>query len=109
MIADTIARIEKRLAESSLDPAEKQRLVDLVAQLRQELDALPADSAEKASSVASFAEVAAQEATRGEKNPDLVAHATQGLEKAAHGLGRGYPGLTRIVNQLCELLSDTGI
>ncbi len=109
MTEDTIARIEATLKNSALEAAEKQQLLQLVESLRRELRSLPQERAEKGASVAAFAEVAAREAVRKEKDPEMLDYATGGMAKALQNLGKDHPGLTRVVNQICDFLSGTGI
>lgn len=106
---DTISRIEAMLQDSSLNADEKRKLLELVAGLKQELQALPKEGAEKAASVAAFAELATREAMRQEKDPALLEHATSGLDLAQQRLSKDYPKLARIVNQFCDFLSGSGI
>ena len=109
MTEDTIVRIEATLKNSTLAAEEKQQLLQLVESLRLELRALPQERAEKGASVAAFTEVAAREAVRKDKDPELLDYATGGMAKALENLGKEHPGLTRVVNQICDFLSGTGI
>lgn len=111
MINDTLRRIEQRLQESSLESGEKDRLQQLLVQLRSELENLPEESAESASSVAAYAEIATLQATRegGSKESKLIEHASEGMSLSLAGFEQEHPGLTRAVNQFCEFLSGMGI
>ena len=109
MVNETLNRVEAQLRDSRMVPAEKKRLLGLLEELKRELQAPAQAQAEDAASVAAFAEVAAREAAREEINPELLEHASAGLEKAAQSFGHKHPGLTRVVNQICDFLSGTGI
>lgn len=109
MIKDTISRIEARLKDAQISDTEKEGLLKLLEELRGELEGIAANNAEKASSVASFAEIATREGTRGEKDPELLEHATDGLNKSIRSFESEHPELSRIVGQICDFLSGTGI
>lgn len=109
MANETITRIEQMLRDATLPQEERDTLLELMANLRQELATLSGEGAEKAASVASFTEVAAREAVRREKDPALLEHATAGMTKAVQSVGSGATGLTRVVNQICDFLSSMGI
>lgn len=109
MTDDTIARIDALLRSSALSAAEKEQLLGLVGALRTELKALPQERAEKGASVAAFTEVATREAVRKDKDPEMLNYATGGIGKALGNLGKDHPALTRVVNQICDFLSGTGI
>lgn len=106
---DTIKRIEQRLNDSAIAPAEKQKLLELVGSLRKELEQIPQEKRDEAGSVAEFAEVAASQALKENKNPALVEHASEGVNKAMEGMAQDYPSLTRVVGQFCDFLSSMGI
>lgn len=109
MINQTLVRIEQRLRDAALDSQEKQTLQELVGNLRAELEALPESSREQAASLAAFTEVAAGEAVRREKDPAVLAHATEGIGISLRRMGQDHPALTRVVGQLCDFLSGMGI
>ena len=77
--------------------------------LKAELRKLEAAHAEKASSVAGFADAAAREAARKERSPKRVRLALDGLADAAQELEATHPNLAAAVAEICRELSSLGI
>jgi len=110
MIEETIARIEARLKSAeSLSDGNRKELQALLATLKDELQALSRTDADQARSIAGFVELTTHEATREEKQPELLQHSMRGLESSVYGLEAKHPKLTELVNSFCMLLSNTGI
>src|ERR1017187_2947396 len=79
MLHDTISNIEGRIRNSgAVDESHRAELLKLLGQLRGEIAALSKTHQEQAESIASFAEVSAQEATRETKNPETLRHSIGG-------------------------------
>src|ERR1017187_5818100 len=79
MLHDTISNIEGRIRNSgAVDDSHRAELLKLLGQLRGEIGALSKTHQEQAESIASFAEVSAQEATRETKNPETLRHSIGG-------------------------------
>jgi hypothetical protein len=110
MLEETIKRIEDSVrGDAGIDPAEKGKLLALLANLKTELRDLEATRGEAARSIAGLAGVAAHEATRQEKNAELLPHAVKGLAMSVEGLETSHPKLVETVNALCVMLSNMGI
>jgi predicted phage gp36 major capsid-like protein len=77
--------------------------------LKADLKKLDAAHAEKAGSVAGFADAAAHEAGRKERSPKRVRLALDGLTDAASELEATHPNLTATVAEICRELSSLGI
>ena len=77
--------------------------------LKAELRKLEAEYAEKAGSVAGFADAAAHEARRKQRSPKRVRLALDGLADAAQELEATHPKLTAAVAEICRELSSLGI
>ena len=77
--------------------------------LKAELRKLEAQHAEKAGSVAGFADAAAHEAARKPRSPKRVKLALDGLADAASELESTHPKLTATVAEICRELSSLGI
>lgn len=107
---ETLDRIEARIrAAESLSPERKRELLALLEQLRREVGALPPVQQEQARSVTGFAEVSTHEATRARHNPKLLAHALEGLRASVSEFEQSHPNLVRVVNAICNTLSNLGI
>ena len=110
MIQDTIGKIESQLKKSeTIKPENKNELLDLLRQLKLEIEGLAKTNAEGARTVAGFTEISAHEATRSEKNPELLELSLTGLEKAVNGFEESHPQLVGLVNRLCTVLANSGV
>lgn len=110
MIDETISKIEARLKESgSVTEDAKRDLSVLLATLKTEVTALSQTHAEQAQSIAGFTQTSAHEATREQKNPELLKLSLEGLETSVDGFEKSHPRLVQIVNRICTTLSNIGI
>ena len=110
MIQEQLDKIEKRLeASESVKEGEKTDLLNLLSNLRTEIDSLSRTHCEEAESITGFAELSTREATRQEKNPALLKLATEGLAFSVEGFETSHPKLVEIVNAFCTILANLGI
>lgn len=110
MVDETLAKIEARIrASESLSPERKGELLELLGQLRREVGALPPADADAARSITGFTEVSAHEATRQRRDPKRLRHALDGLRASVTEFEESHPNLVRIVNSICNTLSNLGI
>jgi hypothetical protein len=110
MVQETISKIEGRIRGSgTVDEGQRAELLKLLGQLRGEIATLSKTHQEQAESIASFAEVSAQEATREKKNPETLKHSIGGLESSVGELEKTHPQLTGIVNRIASMLANMGI
>ncbi len=110
MLRDTIQKIEERLAgNNSLTPESREELLRLLATLKTEVSTLSQSDAEHAQSIAGFTAVSAHEATREERNPELMELSLKGLSQSVEGFEESHPKLVQAVNSICTTLSNLGI
>ena len=110
MIDDTIAKIEARIRKANSVPEEnKAELLNLFSTLKSEVAQLARTDEEQAQSITGFTEVSTHEATREEKNPELLKHSLDGLSSSVAGFEESHPKLVQIVNRICTTLSNLGI
>jgi len=110
MINDTIGEIEARIhGTESVGATQKRELLALLATLRTEVAALSQTHREAADSIAGFARLSAQEATRTQPDPRLRELSLQGLNSSTEGFKQSHPQLVQIVNNITKTLSDLGI
>lgn len=110
MLRDTISKIEGRIQNSgAMDDTHRAELLKLLGQLRGEIAALSKTHQEQAESIASFAEVSAQEATRETRNPETLRHSIGGLESSVGEFEKTHPHLVGIVNRIATMLANMGI
>jgi hypothetical protein len=110
MILETLDKIETRIQGASVVKEESKReLLALLNTLKREVAELSRTHSEQAQSIAGFAEVSTHEATREEKNPELLQLSLKGLSASAAGFETSHPRLVEIVNSICITLSSLGI
>ena|SRR5437016_5362347 len=110
MIDETISKIEAKLKDAgSLSDDAKRELAGLLGTLKTEITALSKTHADQAQSIAGFAQTSAHEATREEKNPELLKLSLEGLAISVDGFEESHPSLVQIVNRICTTLSNIGI
>lgn len=110
MIRDTIENIEKRIENSDrLSFKDKQEFLKLLSTLESEVVSLHETNPEQAESITGFTKVSTHEATREEKNPQLVRLSIKGLTSSVEGFEKSHTELVRIVNSLAQMLSNIGI
>ncbi|HUN54860.1 MAG TPA: DUF4404 family protein [Smithella sp.] len=110
MIQDRLDKIEERLKQNqAVKESDKAELLDLLKSLRTEITDLSKTRHEQAESVAGFAELSAREATRKEKNPELISLSIKGLTSSVQDFEVSHPQLVEIINRFCTMLSNLGI
>jgi hypothetical protein len=110
MVRETIARIENQLkTNDSLAAEKKQELLSLVGELKQEVAVLAETHHEDASSIASFTETSVHEATRMERNAELLTHSLDGMALSVKRFEVSHPRLTGLVNAIGQTLWKIGI
>ncbi len=110
MIQRTIENIETKIRESkSVTDENRAELLGLLASLKQEIAELSKTHPEQAESITSFAQASAHEATRSEKNPDLLKLSLDGLSESVKELEASHPDLLQLVNKVSQALANMGI
>jgi hypothetical protein len=110
MIEETIKQIESRIrAAEAITGKSKSELLGLVATLKSEITKLSKTRAEHAESITGFIDRSTHEATRREKNPELLRLSLAGLEESVKGFEASHPTLVQQVNNVCTMLANVGI
>ncbi len=110
MIDDTIQKIRTRIeVNKNMAAGKKAELLELLAELKDELQELYKSDADNAASIGGFAQVYTHEATREQKNEALVTGALAGLKKTVEGLETSHPKLTGVVNDIATVLANMGV
>ena len=110
MLHETISKIEARLKNAgSIKDEQRGELLQLLSTLKKEITTLAGTDGEKAQSIAGFTEVSTHEATRQEKNPELLKLSVQGLASSVDGFEKSHPALVALVNRIATTLSNMGI
>ena len=92
-----------------VDEKRKAELLRQMATLRAELDELARTDADRAKTIAGFAELSAHEATRPEPQPELLRLSVTGLEKSVQKFEDTHPRLVEVVGSLSAILSNIGL
>jgi len=110
MMKDTISEIEERIRNAgTLQEKSREELLDLLGQLKSQINSLSKTNQEQAQSIAGFTEVSTHEATREEKNPELLHHSIGGLKCSVEELEQSHPKLAAVVNRLADMMANMGI
>jgi pantothenate synthetase len=110
LLGETITRIEDELKRNnSLDAEKRQELLALVAELKKEASVLAETHREDARSIASFTETSVHEATRDERNEELLTHSLEGMKLSVSRFEASHPELAGLVNAISRALWEIGI
>ena len=110
MIQDTIAKIEERIRTAdSVEDGHRAELLHLLGTLKSEVGELSQTHVDQAQSIAGFTAVSAHEATREQKNPQLMRLSLDGLSSSVAEFEASHPKLVEVVNRICLTLSNLGI
>jgi hypothetical protein len=91
-----------------LNPRQKEELLRLLSDLKQEIADVSKTHEEQAHSIARFTDLFAHEATRRHKNQDLLRIAMEGLSTSVAEC-ESHPTWVETVNRISSLLSNMGI
>jgi hypothetical protein len=110
MIQRTLAKIQSRIEKGeSLTEQQRSELLQLLATLKAEIAGISKTHAEQAESITSFTEVSTHEATRRQRDPELLKLSLEGLGVSVQGLESSHPKLVEIVNAISLMLSNSGV
>lgn len=110
MLKKTIDTIEEKIHHvDSMADETKTELLHLLSTLKGEIAELSETQSEKAESITGFTQISAHEATRVEKNPDLLNLSLTGLRSSVSEFETTHPKLAETVNSICHILSNMGI
>jgi|SRR5206468_9163638 len=110
MIRDTITQIESKLKQSSAgNPENRQELLNLLAQLKTEIGALPESHARQAEAIAGHTEISTREAMNARKDPESLQRSLNELSASVEGFESSHPQLVEVVNRIATMLSNLGI
>jgi hypothetical protein len=92
-----------------VDDKKKAELQKQLETLRAELDELARTDADRAKTIAGFAELSAHEATRPRPHPELLRLSVTGLQKSVEEFEATHPRLVEIAGSLSAILSNIGL
>jgi len=109
MIETTIESIENKVRNADIKQEDKEELLRLLSTLEAEMLDLSRTHPEEAESIAGFTQLSAHEATRGQRNEQLVSLSTKGMISSIEGFESTHEELVRIVNSIAYILSNMGL
>ena len=109
MIKTTIESIENKVRNADIREEDKGELLRLLSTLETEVLDLSKTHPEAAESIAGFTQLSAHEATRGQRNEQLVRLSTKGMTYSIEGFESTHEELVRIVNSIAHILSNMGM
>ena len=110
MMEDRMRKIEERIQQApGLQEPEREKLLQLVATLREEVNALASSHEEDARSIAHFLDASTHEASRTEKQPKLLEAAQGGLTASVENFEQSHPKLFATVSQAATVLANMGL
>ena len=110
MIDATIKRIEKTISETgTITDDRKNELLQLVGNLKEEINNLEEAHQEHAGSIMSYAESSVREATRMQPDNDLLKHSLDGLSLSVRRFEVSHPTLIGVINNIGQVLGNIGI
>jgi hypothetical protein len=110
MVQETISRIENALrANEALNEEKKRELLLLLGELKKEAAVLAATHHDDAKSIAGFTETSVHEATRRERNHELLSHSLDAMALSVRRFEVSHPKLVGLVNTLGQTLWKIGI
>jgi hypothetical protein len=110
MLMKTIADIETKIGKTDLMKQEdKTDLLNLLETLKSEIAELSKTHAEHAQSITNFAQISTHEATREQKNTNLIKVSLTGLTSSVDELESTHPKLVETVNRISQILANMGI
>ncbi len=106
-----VKKIEKEIkAATQIDNASKKQLLNVVADLKKELQSLGAVNQVSAEKLAEKAHDSTLHAVKeGEKHPEDLNKDIENLKITVEEFEVSHPKLVRLINRFCMMLSDIGI
>jgi hypothetical protein len=113
MNADQIlTRLKTRLENASLEPGEREKLLNLVHELEKEIPSeedTPSEMGESVRSALTLADASMLEGFRTRKNPTVLGQLLEATESSARDLEASYPRAAEAVRNFCHVISRMGI
>jgi len=110
MIEDTLAKIEARLGKTGvLTKEQRAELLGLLSTLKIEIEEFSKTHSEQAQSITAFTQASTHEATRLQRDPQLLQLSLEGLSASVQGFETSHPKLVEIVNAISLMLSNSGV
>ena len=110
MIEETFNKIKIKIQSTTSITAEKKtELLTLLSSLESEIGTLSTAQSEHAESIAGFVERSAHEATRQDRDSELLGLSLAGLTVSVKSFEASHPLLVRDINYISTILANMGI
>jgi hypothetical protein len=110
MIEQTLKQLQNKVqTNSALDQKSKEQVLDLLADLKAEVEELSETNRNKAESITGYAGVYTHEALSIPVNTPLLDHSLLGLNTSIEEFEGSHPKLISTVNAFCARLSSMGL
>ncbi len=110
MIDETFNKIKTKIqTTTSINGEKKAELLTLLSALESEIAALSKAQSEHAESIAGFVERSTHEATRRDKDSELLRLSLAGLTASVKSFEASHPQLVRDINYISSVLANMGI
>lgn len=110
MIEKTVKQIEETVAQApALSPEKREKLLELLGELKKEIEILSRTHRESALGIADRTRASADQATREYTDRPALDAAVVELKTAVDKFEVSHPGLVSTVNAFCNALADLGI
>jgi hypothetical protein len=110
MIEETFDKIKTKIRTTpSITGEKKNELLTLLSALESEIAALAKAQSEHAESIAGFVERSTHEATRRDKDSELLRLSLAGLTASVKSFEVSHPQLVRDINYISTMLANMGI
>ena len=87
----------------------KESVLSLIEELKEELIAVSAEDSERLSSTGSFAEAGANEVVRKDGDKGILDIALSGARESVKEFEETHPKLVQVINSICTQLSNSGL
>jgi hypothetical protein len=110
MINDTISSLEEKIRNAELlKNNNKEELLKLISNLKEEIAKISGTHTEDAVSIADFTAISTKESIRKNKNSKLIDLSIEGMRTSVKKFEVSHPDLVETVNSICNYLSNLGI
>lgn len=110
MIEDKLSRIEDKIRKApSMQEENKESVLSLIGELKDELQAVSAEDSERLSSTGSFAEAGTNEVVRKDGDKGILDIALNGVRESVKEFEETHPRLVQVINSICTQLSNSGL
>ncbi len=109
MIYETIKRIENEIQKNLTDTSEKKELLNLIDNLKLEIESIKETHHDTARSITKFTETGVFEGIRDERDEELFQHAIDGMKLSVREFEVSHPKLISVINAIGNTLSNIGI